>query len=110
MTANEKIAELLDWSGMSQQALADALGIPRTTVSNYITGRTPVSVETAYKIADALGVTPWTVLNCEPLPATPLDLTADEAAAIGMARGLPRKERALLAAILNYMDAQNKET
>lgn len=88
MTVNEKIAELLDWSGMTQQELADKIGVTRANVSAYVTGRASVSLEQAYKIAAALEVTPWTLLNGEPLPVSPQELSEAEQRMIADLRGL----------------------
>lgn len=104
---NEKISELMDWAGMTTQGLADALGCPRSTVSNYVNGYAAVSVEVAYKIAEVLEVTPWTILNREPLPATPLDLTGEESAFLTRLRQLPVSQRNVIFKMAEYMDQEN---
>ena len=52
----ERITKLMKQGKVSQQALADALGIRRATVSYWQTGRTAPRAEQIKSIADALGV------------------------------------------------------
>jgi transcriptional regulator with XRE-family HTH domain len=42
--------------GMTQQALADAVGIDRSFISDVKTGRHSIAVDRAYQLAGALGV------------------------------------------------------
>lgn len=110
MTVNEKIVALLSYMGVSQTELAERTGIPRANISAYVTGRAAVSVEMAYKIAKGLGVTPWTVLNCEPLPVSPLELTAGEEELITQVRSLTDQQRELIEKGVALMVRQNSET
>lgn len=109
MTTNEKIAELLDWFGLSQQELADRTGIPRGSISSYVTGRAAVSIEMAYKIAEGLGVSPWTVLNSEPLPADPLDLSQAEKELVTNIRSLTKHQREIIDQNVQLMLKHNRE-
>lgn len=109
MTVNEKIAELMDWRGISQGELAKRVGTAPSTISAYINERAGVSVEMACKIAAALNVTPWTVLNCEPLPADPLDLSGEEAELVTRYRALTRHQRELISKGMDLMMRQNQE-
>ncbi|MCP1354610.1 MULTISPECIES: helix-turn-helix domain-containing protein [Aneurinibacillus] len=43
--------------GLRQQDLADRLGMPRSQVSDYATGRRMMTIETAASIANAIGCT-----------------------------------------------------
>lgn len=107
MTVNEKLAELLDWQDMTQQELADRTGIPRTNISTYIIGRNAVSVEVAYKLAAGLGVTPWTLLNGEPLPVSPLDLSKHEETMVADLRGLKVEQAEAVQVLVDTFKKQN---
>lgn len=110
MTVNEKIVALLSYMGVSQTELAERTGIPRANISAYVTGRAAVSVEMAYKIAKGLGVTPWTVLNCEPFPISSLELTKGEEELITQFRSLTDQQRELIEKGVALMVRQNSET
>lgn len=105
---HEKLQELLTWSGMTQFELADKVGIPRGSINSYVSGRTPISVELAYQMAPALKVSPWTLLNGEPLLATAMDLSAEEAKLVTDLRGLTTQQRELIDALIETMKNQNK--
>lgn len=109
MTVGEKIGELLDWSGMSQGELSKRSGIPQTTISSYVTGKATVPVDAAYKIASGLGVSAWTVLNCEPLPATMLDMSEEEVELVTDVRQLTRHQREIVLQVIKLMRRQNTE-
>ena len=110
MTVNEKLQELMDWKGISQQRLSDLSGIARGTIGGYVSGRRNVSVEVAHQLAPVLGVTPWTLLNGEPLPATELDLSREEAQWVTDLRGLTLEQRALVKIMTDAMKDQNEHT
>ena len=52
-----RIKELRKQSRLSQQALADQIGVFRNTISNWETGYSQISLENAKKVAEYLGVT-----------------------------------------------------
>lgn len=51
------IREIMKAEGMSQGALADATGVSRATINNYLMGATPLTLDRAEQIARILGVT-----------------------------------------------------
>ncbi len=51
-----RLRELRQRAGMTQQALADVVGIDRSFISDVETGRHSIAVDRAYQIAAALGV------------------------------------------------------
>lgn len=57
MNATDRIREIMKAEGMSQGALADAAGVSRATINNYLTGSTPLTLDRADQIARILGVT-----------------------------------------------------
>ena len=52
-----RIRELRKQSRLSQQALADQIGVFRNTISNWETGYSQISLENAKKVAEYFGVT-----------------------------------------------------
>ena len=52
-----RIRELRKQSRLSQQALADQIGVFRNTISNWETGYNQISLENAKKVAEYFGVT-----------------------------------------------------
>jgi len=106
---NEKLAELIDWSGKTQQQIADQVDVTRANISAYTTDKAAISVEMAYKLADALGVSPWTLLNNSSLPATAQDLTTDEAELITKLRSLTPDQYEVAVQNIEVMYCQNKK-
>lgn len=52
-----RIRDLRKQSRLSQQALADQIGVFRNTISNWETGYSQISLENAKKVAEYFGVT-----------------------------------------------------
>lgn len=52
-----RIRELRKKSRLSQQALADQIGVFRNTISNWETGYSQINLENAKKVAEYFGVT-----------------------------------------------------
>ncbi len=52
-----RIRELRKKARLSQQALADHIGVFRNTISNWETGYSQISLENAKKVAEYFGVT-----------------------------------------------------
>ena len=59
------IADLRDRAGLTQQQLADVIGVKRTTLCHYETGRSRVPVSLLLPLKIALGCT-WEELLDEP--------------------------------------------
>lgn len=60
-----RIKELRKQSRLSQQALADQIGVFRNTISNWETGYSQISLENAKKVAEYFGVTIEYLLGSE---------------------------------------------
>jgi transcriptional regulator with XRE-family HTH domain len=52
-----KLRELRRMKGMTQEALSKFSGVNRVSIAKYESGKTVPSMQTAKKLADALGVT-----------------------------------------------------
>ena len=52
-----RIKELRKQAKLSQQTLADQIGVFRNTISNWETGYSQISLENAKKVAEYFGVT-----------------------------------------------------
>ena len=52
-----RIRELRKKARLSQQTLADQIGVFRNTISNWETGYSQISLENAQKVAEYFGVT-----------------------------------------------------
>lgn len=60
-----RIKELRKQSRLSQQALADQIGVFRNTISNWETGYSQISLENAKKVAEYFWVTIEYLLGSE---------------------------------------------
>lgn len=96
MTVGDKLQELMDWQGHSQQDIAALSGISRTMVSQYIRGVSEPTLEALRKLAEALNVTPWMLINGDPLAVKDFDLIDSERQLIGMYRTLSVKAQAYI--------------
>lgn len=92
-TVGEKIQEILDWSGKNQTDLAEDTGIPRSSISDYVRGAREPSLDAVRKIAEALEVSPWAIINGEPMTVDKSDITAAEREILGEYRKLTHRER-----------------
>ena len=57
MNITNRIRETMKVKGMSQGVLADAVGVSRATINNYLMGATPLTIDRADQIVGILGVT-----------------------------------------------------
>ena len=60
-----RIRELRKKGRLSQQTLADQIGVFRNTISNWETGYSQISIENAKKVAEYFGVTIEYLLGSE---------------------------------------------
>ena len=109
MTVGEKIQELLDWGGKNQKELAELSGVSQSAISDYIRNIRIPSIEAAQKIADALDVSLWVLLNGETLPVTTLDMTEKERRLIGEYRRLTGSEREAVDHVIQVYNERKKE-
>ena len=59
----EFLAEELDARGLTQKALAEALGRPAKTVNEIVRGKKAITAETALQLEEALGISALFWLN-----------------------------------------------
>lgn len=109
MTVGEKIQELLDWGGKNQKELAELSGVSQSAISDYIRNIRIPSIEAAQKIADALDVSLWVLLNGEALPVMTLDMTEKERRLIGEYRRLTGSEREAVDHVIQVYNERKKE-
>jgi transcriptional regulator with XRE-family HTH domain len=73
----QRLTNIRNEAGVTQEALADAVGLSRTSITNVEKGRQPVQLHLVVKIAEILGVTVARLLpvreSTNPLPAERLE-------------------------------------
>lgn len=62
----ERVLSARRHMGISQQQLAERVGLTRTSITNLERGRQKIQIHTLYAIAEALGVGPETLLPASP--------------------------------------------
>lgn len=62
----EALRELMSEHGLSQQKLADALGINQTTVSQWLLGRKKPGYDSILLLYERFGLTPNTLFGIDP--------------------------------------------
>ncbi|BDE85990.1 conjugal transfer protein TrbA [uncultured Flavonifractor sp.] len=111
MTVPEKIQEIMEWSNrkkLTQLELARLSGISKSSLNGYIHGDRKITVDAAQKIADALNVSLWTLLNGEALAVTSMDLTERERRLVSGYRRLNDEQRAAVDQLLQAMGPDPK--
>lgn len=86
----------MDWRGLRQSDVARLTGVSSTMISEYIRGVSEPTVSALRKLADGLNVSPWALLNNEPLAVNAIDLTKVERQLIGEYRLLSNASRRLV--------------
>lgn len=61
-----RIALLVSASGLTQEALAERVGVSRITLNQWVNGKTGLNAVHAVMLAEALGVTVGQLLGVEP--------------------------------------------
>lgn len=104
MNFGEKVQEIMIWAHTNQKQLHESTGISRSTLSEYVRGTRSPTVDNAQKIADALKVSLWTLLNGEPLAVEAEELTREERLLVGGYRRLDPKFRKLVQETIQTCD------
>lgn len=71
----ERVAVARRNAGLTQRALAEKLGLTRSTITNLERGHSGTTIPQVIALADALGVTPGWVINAE-TATVPVELVA----------------------------------
>lgn len=107
-----RLKELLIEKGMKQADLCRATGFESGKISQYITGKTTPSIDTAKIIARTLGVTLDELVGWKPSPKTEtpkqtIECTADEAEMLRKFRIIDKRGQRTVMRLLNaeYEDA-----
>lgn len=100
MEAPNRIRELRLAGDLSQQELADAIGVSKVTISDLERGKMQLTVEYMRRIARALGVTAADVLARDD---NPYSLTDQERALIERLRAAAPDQREQLAKVADVM-------
>lgn len=108
MNVAEKIQEFLVWRGMQQKELAIRAGIPVSTVNGYFTKGREIPVEAAAKMARALDVSLITLLNAEPMPLHPMEITNAGGQLVADFRDLTDAQQELILNNISLLKRQNK--
>ena len=61
----DRLKDLIEENNLNNQKLSDAIGIPRTSISNWINGRRTVQIDAVVKIALYFGVSTDYLLGLE---------------------------------------------
>ncbi len=111
MTVPEKILEIMEWNNsqkMTQAELAKRTGLSKSSINGYVRGERKLTIDAAQKIADALEVSLWTLLNGDPLAVTPIDLTQRERTLISEYRRLDEEEREAIDGLIRVQNRKKR--
>lgn len=108
MNYGAKIKDLLGDRDQKQKALAKALNLTESTLSNYITQRTEVPLEVLAAIASYFPVSADYLLGLTDDPAPPFPLSAEERALVARYRALTGAQKELIDQGMALMEKQNR--
>lgn len=109
MTVGKKLQELMDWSGKQQVALAKETGISQSMISEYVRDVREPPLPQLRKIAAALDVTLWALLNGAPMVVKSIDLTEAEQQMVSEYRTLTREEREMVDSMLRTLNGKKSK-
>ncbi len=89
----ERIRDIRRQRGITQEGLAEAVGVSRSAVAQWETGRAGQVTGNLTRVADVLGVHVAVLLGANPRGAPPSKLSADEMALLRLYREAPAKDR-----------------
>lgn len=107
MTIGERIKNLRVSAGMTQEELAQKIGLKKQNISRYENSHCEPNIRTAKKIADALGVTiEEMAVGVSVAPAPPPSFTPDEQHLITLYRRADDRDRETVWNILGRYDEE----
>jgi len=98
-----RLAQYRKRAGVSQEKLADALHLTRTSITNIEHGRQPIQLPTLYAIAEALGLDPQILMP------TPSNVAAEAPNDEQQLKALSVKGTAWIARVRGDLPAKPKE-
>lgn len=104
MTVGKKLQEVMDWKGLKQPEVARLSGISRAMVSEYVRDVREPTLEALRKLAQALDVSLWTLINGEPMAIKDYELTDAERRMVGNYRTLSGKSQKLVDTTLQMLE------
>lgn len=107
MHYRERLKEWITDHDLKQKALAKELGITDSVISNCLTGRSQMPVETLAKIATILGVSVDYLVGITDDPIPPLRLDETERHLIEIFRSLSREQREAIYNQVQFFYKQN---
>lgn len=108
MNYGAKIKDLLGDRDQKQKALAKALNLSESTLSNYITQRTELPLEVLAAIATYFSVTADYLLGLTDNPLPPFPMAAEERAMVDRFRSLTGDQKELIVRAMELMEQQNR--
>jgi len=89
----ERIRDIRRQRGITQEGLAEAVGVSRSAVAQWETGRAGQVTGNLTRVADVLGVHVAVLLGANPRGAPPAKLSADEMALLRLFRDAGAKDK-----------------
>lgn len=108
MNYGAKIKDLLGDRDQKQKALAKALNLSESTLSNYITQRTELPLEVLAQVASHFSVTTDYLLGLTGDPAPPFPVSPEERILVSRYRALTGAQRELVDQGMELMEKQNR--
>ena len=107
MSIHERLRDYMEDHDVRQKELAARLGIPKTTLNGYLTGKRQLPHEVVKKAARVLDITTDYLYGLTEVPQRPIALSQGERALVEQFRGLTREQRELILQTMRLMGEQN---
>ena len=108
MHYRERIKEWITDHDLKQKALAKELDITDSVISNYLTGRSQVSIEMLVKMAEHFGVSVDYLAGVTDDPELPVSLSKTERHLVDSFRTLNPQQKELIIQNIRFMREQNQ--
>lgn len=108
MHYRQRLKEWITDRDLKQKALAKELGVSESVISNYLTGRTQMTIEMLVKMAEYFGVSVDYLAGVTDDPELPVGLSRTERQLVESFRTLNREQRELIIKNVMIMQEQNR--
>ena len=108
MHYRQRLKEWIADRDLKQKALAKELGVSESVISNYLTGRTQMTIEMLVKMAEYFGVSVDYLAGVTDYPEIPVGLSRTERQLVESFRTLNREQRELIIKNVMIMQEQNR--